>query len=224
MQPIHATSDMLSADRYWGDRARLAYAWRTQLDAGATLAFGSDAPVDAPHRPVRQVFQPDPFHVLIAAIFHQFAPEDMHRDPEMCIGMPYDGQGFLPPDLEAVFPFQGGSQSPGRIAVHLRVREFPHTAQQTLRWSFGQKNPSCLRNHTCCHQYLLWLLPGLSTGRSAWLRFSNAPQKSASGQIEQRGLTGRQMVALIHHGLVVISAFQSGDVPQPGSSRYVTGR
>lgn len=49
MQPIHATSDMLAADRYWGERARLAYAWKTQLEAGAVLAFGSDAPVESPN-------------------------------------------------------------------------------------------------------------------------------------------------------------------------------
>lgn len=49
MQPIHATSDMLAADRYWGERARLSYAWKTQLDAGAVLAFGSDAPVESPN-------------------------------------------------------------------------------------------------------------------------------------------------------------------------------
>jgi len=47
MQPIHATSDMLMADRHWGARRNAgAYAWRTQLDSGATLAFGSDAPVE----------------------------------------------------------------------------------------------------------------------------------------------------------------------------------
>ena len=49
MQPIHATSDMLIADKYWGERSALAYAWRTQLDAGAHLAFGSDAPVESPN-------------------------------------------------------------------------------------------------------------------------------------------------------------------------------
>lgn len=49
MQPVHATSDMLMADRYWGERARLAYAWRTQLEHGARLAFGSDAPVESPN-------------------------------------------------------------------------------------------------------------------------------------------------------------------------------
>jgi predicted amidohydrolase YtcJ len=47
MQPIHATSDMLMADRYWGKRSAGAYAWRTQLEAGATLAFGSDCPVES---------------------------------------------------------------------------------------------------------------------------------------------------------------------------------
>jgi predicted amidohydrolase YtcJ len=49
MQPIHAISDMLMADEFWGERARLSYAWRTQLDNGAQLAFGSDAPVDSPN-------------------------------------------------------------------------------------------------------------------------------------------------------------------------------
>jgi hypothetical protein len=47
MQPIHATSDMPMADQYWGKRSAGAYAWRTQLDAGAVLAFGSDAPVES---------------------------------------------------------------------------------------------------------------------------------------------------------------------------------
>ncbi len=47
MQPIHATSDRDLADRHWGARCRgRAYAWRALRDAGATLAFGSDAPVE----------------------------------------------------------------------------------------------------------------------------------------------------------------------------------
>jgi predicted amidohydrolase YtcJ len=47
MQPIHATSDMLLAEKYWGRRVSGSYAWRTQHDAGAILAFGSDAPVES---------------------------------------------------------------------------------------------------------------------------------------------------------------------------------
>lgn len=46
MQPIHATSDMEMADRYWGSRAQHSYAWRTMLDSGALVVFGSDAPVE----------------------------------------------------------------------------------------------------------------------------------------------------------------------------------
>lgn len=46
MQPVHATSDMEMADRYWGSRARYSYAWRTMWDSGALVVFGSDAPVE----------------------------------------------------------------------------------------------------------------------------------------------------------------------------------
>jgi predicted amidohydrolase YtcJ len=47
MQPIHAVGDRDTADRYWGDRAATAYAWRALQGSGALLAFGSDAPVEA---------------------------------------------------------------------------------------------------------------------------------------------------------------------------------
>lgn len=46
MQPNHATSDMLMADAHWGARSDYAYNWRLQLDAGAPIAFGSDAPIE----------------------------------------------------------------------------------------------------------------------------------------------------------------------------------
>jgi hypothetical protein len=46
MQPIHATQDMLLADSLWGERSASAYAFRSLLDSGAALAFGSDSPVE----------------------------------------------------------------------------------------------------------------------------------------------------------------------------------
>ena len=46
MQPLHATQDMDMAERYWGARSRYGYAWRSLLDAGTVLAFGSDCPVE----------------------------------------------------------------------------------------------------------------------------------------------------------------------------------
>jgi predicted amidohydrolase YtcJ len=58
MQPVHAPSDMLMADRLLGQRAAFSYAWRTQSEHGAHLAFGSDAPVESAN----------PFHGLHAAV------------------------------------------------------------------------------------------------------------------------------------------------------------
>lgn len=49
MQPSHAPSDMEMAEKAWGRRCSLAYAWRTQVENGAVLAFGSDAPVENPN-------------------------------------------------------------------------------------------------------------------------------------------------------------------------------
>ncbi len=58
MQPVHQTSDRLMAEARLG-QARLtgAYAWKSIEATGATLAFGSDAPVESP----------DPFAGLAAA-------------------------------------------------------------------------------------------------------------------------------------------------------------
>lgn len=46
MQPIHATSDYQTADRYWGSRAAFAYNPRLQIDHGARVILGSDSPYD----------------------------------------------------------------------------------------------------------------------------------------------------------------------------------
>lgn len=87
MQPIHATSDMLIADQYWGERSALAYAWRTQLKAGAHLAFGSDAPVESPN----------PFLGIHAAVTRRRAggspnPDGWH--PEQRLTMQEAIEGF----------------------------------------------------------------------------------------------------------------------------------
>ncbi|WP_298459351.1 amidohydrolase [uncultured Cellulomonas sp.] len=54
VQPEHAMDDRDVADRYWPGRTGRAFAVGTLLRAGATLAFGSDAPV-APLDPWRGV-------------------------------------------------------------------------------------------------------------------------------------------------------------------------
>lgn len=62
MQPLHQTSDRRMAESRLGpDRLTGAYAWQTLAAGGARLAFGSDAPVEAP----------DAFAALAVAISRQ---------------------------------------------------------------------------------------------------------------------------------------------------------
>lgn len=62
MQPTHATSDMPWAEaRVGSERLAGAYAWRSMLEAGVALAFGSDFPVE----------QPSPLLGLHAAVTRQ---------------------------------------------------------------------------------------------------------------------------------------------------------
>nr|WP_284054028.1 amidohydrolase [Stakelama marina] len=50
MQPTHATSDMHMAEVRLGEaRLKGAYAWKSMLDMGVPLAFGSDYPVEEPN-------------------------------------------------------------------------------------------------------------------------------------------------------------------------------
>jgi predicted amidohydrolase YtcJ len=86
MQPIHATSDMRMADRYWGERASWSYAWRTQVQHGARLAFGSDAPVESPN----------PFWGLHAAVTRQRAdgspsPEGWYPKQKLSVSEALEG-------------------------------------------------------------------------------------------------------------------------------------
>ena len=54
MQPVHCTSDMDWADERLGDeRLAGAYAWRSLLDSGAHLCFGTDFPVEKVEPPWR---------------------------------------------------------------------------------------------------------------------------------------------------------------------------
>ncbi len=87
MQPIHATSDYLAAEKYWGDRSRYAYAWQSLLEAGTHLAFGSDAPVESPN----------PFWGLHAAITRKRAdgsPGSQGWYPEQRISLTAALRGF----------------------------------------------------------------------------------------------------------------------------------
>jgi predicted amidohydrolase YtcJ len=71
MQPIHCTSDIDIARRHWGARSERAYPWKRLLDAGVTLAFGSDAPVESPSTALG----------LHSAVTRQRVVRDRHADP-----------------------------------------------------------------------------------------------------------------------------------------------
>jgi predicted amidohydrolase YtcJ len=45
MQPAHLLTDIPLVDRHWGKRGRGAYAFRSLLQRGGQLVFGSDVPV-----------------------------------------------------------------------------------------------------------------------------------------------------------------------------------
>jgi predicted amidohydrolase YtcJ len=49
MQPTHCTSDIALTDSMLAGQDLACYAWRSLLDAGAVVTFGSDAPVEDPN-------------------------------------------------------------------------------------------------------------------------------------------------------------------------------
>jgi predicted amidohydrolase YtcJ len=122
MQPVHATSDMLMADKYWGERSSLAYAWRTQLDAGAHLAFGSDAPVESPN----------PFWGIHAAVTRRRSdgspgPQGWH--PEQRLSMQEAIEGFtLGAAYAAYAENRMGKLSAGYLADLIVLERDPFTS------------------------------------------------------------------------------------------------
>ncbi|MFZ5908678.1 MAG: amidohydrolase [Chloroflexota bacterium] len=125
MQPIHATSDMRMADQYWGERAALSYAWRTQVQHGARLAFGSDAPVESPN----------PFWGLHAAVTRQRSDGSPGPDgwrPEQRLSLHEALAGFtLGPAYVAGLEDRAGKLAPGCLADLIVLEQDPFTVPPT---------------------------------------------------------------------------------------------
>jgi predicted amidohydrolase YtcJ len=114
MQPTHATSDMpWAVARVGAERLAGAYAWRSMLDAGVALAFGSDFPVE----------QPSPLLGLYAAVTRQ----DLHGLPE---------GGWLPEQrmsiAEAIAGFSSGPAYAAHRDDHLGVLAPGYRADLTV--------------------------------------------------------------------------------------------
>ena len=119
MQPIHATSDMLMADQYWGERAALSYAWNTQLQQGANLAFGSDAPVESPN----------PFwglHAVVTRRRADGAPGVEGWYPEQRLSMQQAIEGYtLGPAYTSGLESRLGKLAPGYLADLIVLEQDP---------------------------------------------------------------------------------------------------
>jgi predicted amidohydrolase YtcJ len=77
VQPQHAMSDRDVADRHWPGRTGTAFPYGSLLRAGATLEFGSDAPVS----------EPDPWHAIADAV-HRTDDERPPWHVEQAIPLP----------------------------------------------------------------------------------------------------------------------------------------
>ncbi|MCX6830457.1 MAG: amidohydrolase [candidate division Zixibacteria bacterium] len=87
MQPSHCPSDIKMINKYWGNRGKNCFIFRTLLDRGIPLAFGSDAPIE----PL------DPIAGIDAAV-NRFSPgtkESFHPEERLSVA-------------EAVYNFTAG--------------------------------------------------------------------------------------------------------------------
>ena len=110
MQPIHAPSDHLMADKYWGERRQNAYAWHAVKDSGNRLVFGSDAPVESPN----------PFWGIFAALTRkpiQSASTAESWIPQQCINLEASLAAYITePQTIAGKNDRLGKIQPGHIA------------------------------------------------------------------------------------------------------------
>ncbi len=110
VQPAHATSDLgWVADRLGPDRLEGAYAWKSLREAGATLAFGSDAPIE-PIDPLRS------FHAAVTRRTPTGHPENGWRPSERLSRTAALRASTLDAAYAAFWETEGGSITPGKRA------------------------------------------------------------------------------------------------------------
>jgi predicted amidohydrolase YtcJ len=109
------------ADAFWGERSRLAYAMKTQLDFGARLALGSDAPVESPN----------PFRGLHAAVTRRRADGSPSADgwyPEQRLTLAQAWEGYtLGPAYAAGMENRLGRLAPDHLADLIVMERDPFT-------------------------------------------------------------------------------------------------
>lgn len=84
VQPAHLIADRLEAPLAWGDRVRFAYPYRSLASRGATLVFGSDAPV----------WRPDPLDSIRMAVDRRLSTDEEAFVPEEAVSIEVALQAF----------------------------------------------------------------------------------------------------------------------------------
>lgn len=117
VQPVHAPSDSLMADRFLGSRAELAYAYRSLKTTGVEMVLGSDAPVE----PV------NPFHGLHAAVTRRRidgspGPEGWQPQERLSLADALDGFSWAPARISGRRDTLGHI-APGAAADLILLRE-----------------------------------------------------------------------------------------------------
>ncbi len=128
MQPTHQTSDRLMAEARLGPgRLAGAYAWRSMLDNGVPLAFGSDYPVESPN----------PFPGLAAATSREDAAGQPPGGwlPEQKLSFPQAFAAFTSGGAYAGFAEDRlGTLEPGHMADFLLIdRDISTAAPADIR-------------------------------------------------------------------------------------------
>jgi predicted amidohydrolase YtcJ len=111
MQPTHCTTDMRFCEQRIGqERSKYAYTWKSFLDNGASLAFGSDWPVE----PL------DPRRGLYSAVTRQNIEHDLPEGgwfPEQKLTLPEAIECFTSGSAYASFEENlKGTLEPGKLA------------------------------------------------------------------------------------------------------------
>lgn len=120
VQPFHAVVDRDAAERSWGRRHTRSYAYNTMREAGISLAFGSDVPVDTC----------DPLRILHAAVVRRddATPERTRWLPDQALTVSqalwaYTAGAAYAGGQEA----HQGSLAPGKLADLVVLEDDPFT-------------------------------------------------------------------------------------------------
>jgi hypothetical protein len=109
VQPVHLLDDMVLVDKIWGERGQYAYAFRSLLQAGTVLAFGSDCPVA----------DPNPWLGIHAAV-NRRKPSGQPEGgwyPEQCLTVAEAVWGYTLANATAIGQHERlGSLVPGKLA------------------------------------------------------------------------------------------------------------